>query len=181
MSDLQPGVRRAHAQAFVAAAKLVSYMTMEMIARSLGCPASTLRDRDPSLVAADAGRVIGPSWSESLINGARTTWIRVSRFAAASGRLPPGGDKYISGYVVRYFLDEVARCASRAYAMSRLQPGQSGADRSLPAASRRSFPPSPRSRCDSSLDRAYSSYQVAQLPPSLSPFVPPPSLPAFAL
>ncbi|KAL1510402.1 hypothetical protein AB1Y20_006711 [Prymnesium parvum] len=72
MSDLQPGVRRAHAQAFVAAAKLVSYMTMEMIARSLGCPASTLRDRDPSLVAADAGRVIGPSWRESLINGART-------------------------------------------------------------------------------------------------------------
>jgi len=116
MSDLQPGVRRARAKALVAAAKLVPFMTMEMIARFLGCPTSTLRDRDPSLVAADAIRVIGSGWGECLINGARTTWIRVSRFAATSGRLPPKGDQYIYGYVVREFLHEVDRCARRASA-----------------------------------------------------------------
>ncbi|KAL1525153.1 hypothetical protein AB1Y20_020024 [Prymnesium parvum] len=68
MDDLQPGARRARAKALVAAAKLVPFMTIEMLARFLGCPSSTLRDRDRSLVAADAIRIIGSGWSESLIN-----------------------------------------------------------------------------------------------------------------
>jgi len=91
-------------------------MTVDMIAKFLGCPSAALRARDPAFVAADAIRAIGSGWSAGLIDGARTTWIRIKRFASASGHLPRGADLYIYGYVVRDFLDEVDRSARRAYA-----------------------------------------------------------------
>lgn len=78
-------------------------------ASSYGCGANETATTSPV-------HVIVRGWSAGLIDGARTTWIRIKRFALASGRLPRGADQYIYGYVVRDFLDEVDRSARRAYA-----------------------------------------------------------------
>lgn len=115
MRDLSQGARRARALAVVAAARLVPFMTINMIANFLGCPLSELQDLDPSFVAADAVRVISSGWSAGLLNSARTTWLRLLRFAAARGRVVSEGHPRISGYVVRDFLEAVDRRARRAY------------------------------------------------------------------
>ncbi|KAL1519031.1 hypothetical protein AB1Y20_003299 [Prymnesium parvum] len=113
--DLNQGARRARAPSVVAAARLVPFMTVEMIATFLGCPQSELQALGPAFVAADAVRVISSGWSAGLLTGARSTWLRLLRFASARGRLPSLGQPRISGYVVREFLDDVDRRARRTY------------------------------------------------------------------
>ncbi|KAL1527933.1 hypothetical protein AB1Y20_009305 [Prymnesium parvum] len=81
MRDLNPGARRARAVAVVAAARLVPFMTIEMIAAFLGCPQSELRALGPAFVAAGAIRIDLKAFS-ALVTGLR--WLLCSLQSARS-------------------------------------------------------------------------------------------------